>query len=297
MKKRLCLFIATLVGALVLITTSALATPLEIYVSSKYGKVGTLDLSTGAITEVADFNNSLTNTDYAEYGLVDIAFDTSGQLYGLTFDTFYKLDYTAGMTTAKALNQFGTYGVERTFLNALVIGEDNTAYAMGYLNKKLFELDLQTGEQSTVYSTGYYSHGDLEWDGNNNLYLAGGPKKNGASYLIDIDPANKKEDGTPLAITDVSDSTITYDNVYALAYLDDTMYGILNNDDQSTFDYFTIDLGTGQATLLGTEAFGDFGPIYGAAVKASPTPEPATMVLVGVGLIGLAGMRRKISKS
>jgi len=296
MKGKIFPFIATLMGALVLIATSALAVPLEIYVSSKHGKVGKLDLSTGQITEEQSF--TLTNTNYAKYGLVDIAFDTSGQLYGLTFDTFYKLDLASGDVIAS--NNFGTKNQSKTWLNALVIGADDggkeVGYAMGYDNTNLFKMDLDTGEKTdTGWSTGWYSHGDLEWDGNDNLILAGGPTGRDESFLIDLDPVNQTVDSAE-AITDAS-SDEPYNNVYALAYIDDTMYGILNNTDNLTYDYFTIDLATGAATLLGTEAFGDFGPIYGSAVKASPTPEPATMMLVGVGLIGIAGIRRRISKS
>ena len=38
-------------------------------------------------------------------------------------------------------------------------------------------------------------------------------------------------------------------------------------------------------------------PIIGAWVIARPIPEPATMLLLGSGLIGLAGFRRKFRKS
>jgi hypothetical protein len=67
----------------------------------------------------------------------------------------------------------------------------------------------------------------------------------------------------------------------------------------STHDYFAITVnfiweGTG---IPGSQSFQIYNPWSPyASGKTSPIPEPGTLVLLGFGLISLAGLRRKFKK-
>lgn len=78
-------------------------------------------------------------------------------------------------------------------------------------------------------------------------------------------------------------------DVEALLSLDGKLYGASRPGDY----FFEIDL----ASTTTTDLFPLNGlDIEGLAPAANPVPEPATMLMVGAGLIGLAGLRRKIGK-
>ena len=60
----------------------------------------------------------------------------------------------------------------------------------------------------------------------------------------------------------------------------------------ASLDWGVINLAALGATVIGVDRISHVGEINGTA----PVPEPATMLLLGAGLLGLAGFRRKINK-
>lgn len=69
-----------------------------------------------------------------------------------------------------------------------------------------------------------------------------------------------------------------------------TAYALLNVNNSPGL--FSINLSTGAATSLGALAPG-FGNVYGLAVVPTAIPEPASLAMLGVGLLGAAGFARR----
>jgi hypothetical protein len=59
---------------------------------------------------------------------------------------------------------------------------------------------------------------------------------------------------------------------------------------------YTIDPSNGQATLIGGIGFALVSGLTFVEVGGGKVPEPTTMILIGSGLLGLAGLRRKFKK-
>ena len=79
----------------------------------------------------------------------------------------------------------------------------------------------------------------------------------------------------------------------------DWYYGGIENLVPFQTQFRTINPSTGATTLVGTvgsTGYEFWGP-QDIAIDSSIIPEPSTMLLLGSGLIGLAGFRRKFKKS
>ena len=131
-------------------------------------------------------------------------------------------------------------------------------------------------------------------------------------YLYFYDP-DFHVDSTAISITFDYTLDIGIDNEdYLVVTLDYTDYGFLEGDynssttaslilsgsatvDLTSYVNSTIDLAFGfEANDWGTDSVGSFSNIQ-INYSTSSTPEPTTIVLLGLGLLGMAGVGRKMS--
>lgn len=231
-----------------------------IWVNDSRGGLGKVDVATGTVTMVG--NSGLT--------LTDIAFDPSGNLYGLSFTTLYQVN-----TTNAALTTIGGHGINGG--NALTFGSDGTLYAAG-ASPNLYTLNTGNGAGTPfANSMGTNSAGDLAFNGGQ-LYLAGTNNQ-----LVRLDLSNAGQ-GTNVGAFGVS-------SVFGLATASSNgvLYAIAGTN------IYTVNKTTGAATFLSDYSGQGLLDAYGAAFfdEARDVPEPASMTILGIGLAGFAAYRSR----
>ncbi len=165
--------------------------------------------------------------------ITDVAIDTDGTMYAVSFDTLYRVDASNGQ-----LSPVGTAGP--TDLNALTFLADGTLLAGG--GSDLYEVDPTSGSFTQVSSIGDWSFaGDMVGLPDGLLYCA-------------MSQASS-EDETSLVVYDLASSTIIRTGstgtgaLYGVAYAEDQLFGF--NADGTIF---TLDQASGQATqVAGTD--------------------------------------------
>jgi PEP-CTERM motif len=250
-----------LTAAVLSFAAPALAAPI-LWVSDSNGYVATVDVASGAATRIGGAGVTLT----------DIAFDSAGNLFGISFTTLYSVNKTTGVRTS-----IGSFGGS---LNALVFGADGTLYGAG--GRSLYSINKTTGAATLLGNTGFDSAGDLAFFGGN-LYLTAGT---GISSLarINLGPVS----GSLVGSTGVN-------SVFGLARGDDgVLYGVAGRS------VYKVNAATGAATFATnynyTGAGGAFGSAFFAEATTGAVPEPATwaMMIVGFGIAGYSLRRRRV---
>jgi hypothetical protein len=267
--RRFLILFAVLVLSLFMIG-EALATPTPGVIYSTHGdgtRLGTINPASGVGTDVGAFGTSQTWA---------AAFDNAtGILYTLTNGFSNSQLATVDLSTG-ATSPIGATGVP--FMISLEVASDGTMYGVGYTDQVLYEIDKSTGAATAIGSTGITNLMDLAFDSSGTLYGTVGNvlwtinTATGASTLL----------GNITGVPAGSDMGIMFDD-------SDTLYATnyVNNG-----DLMTIDFGTLNSTVIGSTGF--FFPHGGDFFNA--IPEPATLLLIGTGLLGLVGFRRRFRK-
>lgn len=256
-----CLGFLLLAMASIAAVPTAMAAPI-LTVTDVNGTIGQVDVATGDVTVIGN----------AGVVLTDIAYDPSGNLFGISFTTLYSLDTVTG--AASLIGETGALS-----MNSLVFGPDGTLYTAGF--GELSTLDIATGAATSVGLIGFFSSGDLAFvDGKLLMTALGG----GEDDLVELDTTTGA--GTLVGEIGVGG-----------------MFGLASPDGSSLFGTSgTSVLSINPATGTGLELvdYGDqgLGTALGVAFSSEaqapsviPVPPALPMLLVAIGAIAI--MRRR----
>ena len=231
-----------------------------IWIDDSGGNIGKVDSATGAVTMVGA----------SGAGLTDIAFDPSSNLWGISFSNLFTINTGTGAAT-----NVGSLGAS---LNGLTFGSDGTLYGSG--GGGVFTINTGSGAASLIGAgtgLGKSSAGDLAFNGG---VLYESVTDGAASYLASIDPVT----GSGTLIGQMA--------------TDAGVFGLVTGNDGALYavdgqNVFTVNTGDGSLTLASNYTGQGLGIAFGAAADQESVPEPATMMLLGAGLVGLGVMRRR----
>lgn len=245
-----------------------------VYVAGGNNEFGTLDLTTGAFQQLGVLTIPVGDQMFG------MGFSSNGILYGIdsggastSFTAhLWRIDPTNAVATD--LGDTGQFSI-----GATVYG--NTVYALDSSNNAvLYTVNPSNLNTTVIGTTGFAGDGLIAFDPSGRLFAGENSFPGDNLYLVNP---------TTAASTFVGDMN---DIMFTGIFVGSTLYAF--SPDNSTI--YTIDTTTGASTPVGTYTLpnGDF--IFASAYFPGPavaTPEPASLTLLLLGGLGLAGYARR----
>jgi hypothetical protein len=230
----------------------------------------------GSISSSGTFTPIFTPT--TPLPLTDIAVDSSGNLFGITFNELYKLN-----TTNNTATLIGSTGQA---VNGLSFDQNNNLYATGISG--FFKVDINSGAATKVgdaNASGFRSAGDITFNPSTNSFFATSNNPNDSTlFSINLE-------GGARSIGSIGASA-----VYGLALDGTNLFGY-------TFDgkELSINQTNGQGTfirnIIGNTAIGGAASFSSPVPPVQQAPEPFTIIGTLVGGTAAVRMRRKLKST
>ncbi len=269
--RREILFLLALPLAICLCTSAAWAGPSGVYyaIDDATNSLYTIDPNTYALNLVG--STGVTTGDFGDLAY-NPATSTAYWSPGRGNDTLYTINLSTGAAT-----QVGMHGIDDLFAMAY-----DTATGMLYgdsSNGNFYSINTSTGAASLIGNNGIYPGGMTYRPDTGQLILA---MAGGDGSFYSINPATGQVTllGSPGFL---NDNGVTWDPVKG-KYIVDDWNGNLYEVDPNNWTYSTV------SNLNGDP----FDGIIWVGNSGSTTPEPASLLLLGTGIVAVAGkLRRK----